>query len=80
MNLIAPLPQYSMKIGYFFRKPLLHLITDSNAWGGGVGNITDWSRSARNKRKLMYMGDHDDQTFITDYYSILDNIQQLYSK
>ena len=53
-------------------------ITDSNALGGGaVGNITDWSRSARNKRKLMHMGDHDDQTFITDYYSILDNIQHL---
>ena len=25
----------------------------------------------------MAMGDHDDQTFITDYYSILDNIQHL---
>ena len=53
---------------------------ESSAKGGA--NITlmktiDWSREARGRRKLQSIGDESCQTHITDYYSIVDNIDRL---
>lgn len=39
--------------------------------------MIDWSRQARNTRKLAQAADDCNQTCITDYYTILDRIQQL---
>ena len=42
--------------------------------------MVDWSRAARNERKLMEAAEDVNQTHITDYYSILDDIGTLAKK
>ena len=39
--------------------------------------MIDWSRCARNKRKLVKAAESQGQTLITSYYSIIDNIEYL---
>ena len=39
--------------------------------------MVDWSRAARNERKLMEAAEDVNQGHITDYYSILDDIGTL---
>ena len=40
-------------------------------------NTIDWSRDARRKRKLEQVSDDVEQTYITDFFSILDDIDRL---
>lgn len=54
--------------------------------GGACSSSSDndlsnnWSRSARAKRQLLKAGKDPSQTHITDYFRILDNIEQLLDK
>ena len=45
-----------------------------------VSEVIDWSRQALKKRKLMQAANENNQTQITDYYSILVRIQSLTNK
>ena len=40
-------------------------------------NTIDWSRDARRKRKREQVSDDVEQTYITDFFSILDDIDRL---
>ncbi len=44
---------------------------------GASSAVIDWSRAARNKKKLEHIGHTDSQTHITDYYPILEDIERL---
>jgi hypothetical protein len=49
----------------------------SRAEGGAISKISDWSRSARIKRKLEQASTDPAQTQLTDYYKVLNSIEKL---
>ena len=55
-------------------------IVHASMEGGAQQTVVDWSRSARSQRMLLKAAEHVDQTRITDYYGLIDDIQRLMPK
>ena len=61
----------------FHDAPPSDIIVISKEGGAQRKGVVDWSREARRKRVLERAADNVNQTLLTDYYGIIDEIQHL---